>query len=623
MTRVSRLMHLVLILTVAWVAALCPAQDILPPPADPQQAETDERSRDRAPPVSDRFGSPRATMQTFLDAMNRAEAARPVEREFPLRAAANCLDLPLLAASAGPSRAAMLKVVIDKIGYVWMSDLPDAGDVRTHGLQTFTYFPNLEVQRHQEVVGEIGDDLAIVLRRQPNGEWKFSRQTVDDITGLYVRTRDLTGGYRITSTLRTREMAFRSYIPAQLQAGRVLTVEYWQIIGLVVILFLGLVVDYLVRFVLATTWRRIAGREDTDREILKKTVRPFGLLVAALLWYWVAPMLYLPATAMQIVLIAARVFASFAAVFAAFRLADLLTAYFMRHAVNTDTKLDDLLVPLARRAIKIAVVILAIIYVAESFDVEIVPLLTGLGIGGLAFAFAAKDTIENFFGSIAVIADRPFVAGDWVEIGDVEGTVEELGLRSTRIRTFYNSLVTVPNATLVRATVDNYGRRRFRRYKTMLNLTYDTPPEKLEAFCEAVRELIRHHPYTRKDYYHVWLNSFGAHSLDVLVYMFHECPDWSTELRERHRFMLDVIRVADQLDVEFAFPTQTLHLFQEEHGGAHTPQPAPTKNAETADRLVGRDAARSIMQQQHWRTKRPPPVRFDGKPDFGSVDADG
>jgi len=617
-------MRWIWLLCVAIAAAHAPAQDVIPAPAPAgEPAQADARADRAPPPVSNLYGSPRATMKTFLDAMNRAEQARPEEREFPLRAAASCLDLPLLAVSAGPSRAAMLKVVIDKIGYVWMTDLPDSEDVRANTLQSYTYFPNPDNARHQEVVEQIGDDLAIVLRRQPNGEWKFSRQTVDDITGLYVRTRDLGGGYRLNTTLRTREMAFRSYIPGPLQAGRVLTVEYWQIIGLVAILFVGLVVDYLVRFVLAAVWRRYAGREDTDREMLKKAVRPFGLLVAALLWYWAAPLLYLPPTAMQIVLIAARVFASFAAVFAAFRLADLLTVYFMRHAAKTDTRLDDLLIPLARRAIKIAVVILAIIYVAESFDVEIVPLLTGLGIGGLAFAFAAKDTIENFFGSIAVIADRPFVVGDWVVIDDVEGTVEELGLRSTRIRTFYNSLVTVPNSTLVRAKVDNYGRRRFRRYKTHVNLTYGTPPDKIEAFCEGVRELIRHHPYTRKDYYHVWLNSFGAHSLDVLIYMFHECPDWSTELRERHRFILDVMRVADRLDIEFAFPTQTLHVFQEEHGAEHTPRPAPGKDDELTERTAGRDAARAIMQAQHWRSKRPPPVRFDGKPDFGSADDDG
>ncbi|MFI4883390.1 MAG: mechanosensitive ion channel family protein, partial [Phycisphaerales bacterium JB064] len=205
-----------------------------------------------------------------------------------------------------------------------------------------------------------------------------------------------------------------------------------------------------------------------------------------------------------------------------------------------------------------------LVYVAHAMDYEVLPLLTGLGIGGLAVAFAAKDTIENFFGSIAVIADRPFEVGDWVKVDDVEGTVEELGLRSTRIRTFYDSLVTVPNATLVRAVVDNFGRRRYRRFSTHLALPYGTPPEKIEAFCEGVREIIEKHPKTRKDVYHIYLNRFGDSSLDVLVYIFHECPDWATELAERQRFMLDVLRLAEDVGVEFAFPTRTLHVLPDE-----------------------------------------------------------
>ena len=282
------------------------------------------------------------------------------------------------------------------------------------------------------------------------------------------------------------------------------------------------------------------------------------------------------------------------------------------------------LVPLVRKSVKIFITAIGIIFIADSLEIEILPLLTGLGIGSLAFAFAAKDTIENFFGSVSVIADRPFEVGDWVKIGDVEGTVEELGFRSTRVRTFYNSLVTVPNATLVRATVDNFGRRKYRRWKTHLNITYDTPPDRIETFCEGIRELIRLHPYTRKDYFQVWFHEFGAHSLDILVYVFHEAPDWQTELRERQRLMLDIMRLAERLGVEFAFPTQTLHLYQEEKQEKPPEAEAVSSHGDPTGQWqrAGKLAAREMTRDFTWRREKPGPYRITFTDPSGEGDDD-
>ena len=143
-----------------------------------------------------------------------------------------------------------------------------------------------------------------------------------------------------------------------------------------------------------------------------------------------------------------------------------------------------------------------------------------MGLGGLAFALAAKDTVANLFGSATIFASRPFQIGDWVYIDGTEGTVESVGFRSTRVRTFYNSLISVPNAKVVDSVVDNYGARQYRRVKAMLGLTYDTPPDKLEAFVVGVRELIANHPKTRKDLFEVHFYEFGPSSLNVLVYFF-------------------------------------------------------------------------------------------------------
>jgi len=308
--------------------------------------------------------------------------------------------------------------------------------------------------------------------------------------------------------------------------------------------------------------------------------------------------------------VAVKLLVSLSAVWSAFRLVDVIYALLMRKALATSNRFDDLLVPMVTKSLKVFVVVMGVIFSADNLNIDVTSLLAGLGIGGLAFALAAKDLLGNFFGSLTVLLDRPFQIGDWVVIGDVEGSVEEVGFRSTRVRTFYNSLITLPNAILTNTKIDNMGARRFRRMKTMLGLTYDTPPEKIDAFCEGVRALIRLHPYMRKDYYQVYFNQYSAASLDILVYVFCETPDWNMELRERHRFLLDILRLAKQLDVEFAYPTQTLYLKQDEGGpDAISGQFSPMMSQEDA-MAMGQKEAQSIVEATTGLDSKPGPVKF-------------
>ena len=160
------------------------------------------------------------------------------------------------------------------------------------------------------------------------------------------------------------------------------------------------------------------------------------------------------------------------------------------------------------------------------------------------------------------------------------------------------------------------GKREFRRFTTKLGVQYDTTPEQLDAFCEAIREVIRRHPYTRKDYFQVHVNDLSASSIDILLYVFFECDDWPTELRERHRLLTDIMRVAQRLQVQFAFPTQTLHLFQEENSVDY----AALRFDSPHDK--GQNAASLVTG--HLTKEDFPPVEFviDGKR-LGAAEADG
>ncbi|MGI9541651.1 MAG: mechanosensitive ion channel family protein, partial [Cyclobacteriaceae bacterium] len=135
-----------------------------------------------------------------------------------------------------------------------------------------------------------------------------------------------------------------------------------------------------------------------------------------------------------------------------------------------------------------------------------------------------------------------------------------VGFRSTRIRTFSNSLVTVPNGRLSDLTIDNHGLRVFRRFRTHFGITYDTPPEVIDTFVQGLKKIVQQHSQTRKDYYEIHLHQMGETSLNVLFYIFFEVPDWSQELTARHEILLEVIRWAEEIGIRFAFPTQTLHM---------------------------------------------------------------
>ncbi len=221
---------------------------------------------------------------------------------------------------------------------------------------------------------------------------------------------------------------------------------------------------------------------------------------------------------------------------------------------------DDSLVPLLRTSMRLFVMIVGILFVLQNLDVNVSSLVAGLGLGGLAIALAAQDTVRNLLGGLTIFADKPFEVGDWVVAEGIEGTVETVGFRSTRVRTFYNSLVSVPNGKLMDAGIDNMGQRRWRRYKTTLGVGYHTTPDQMQAFVEGIRAIIQANPGMRQDYYIVEFHGFGATSLDVLVYCFIDARDWTEELRTRHVLNLDIMRLAESLQVDFAFPTQTVHI---------------------------------------------------------------
>ena len=342
-----------------------------------------------------------------------------------------------------------------------------------------------------------------------------------------------------------------------------LGLQLWQYLGVLLLLVFGWLVFQLFTLIfkkiLANVVHRL-GYQDQFDAFIRPIAKPFSLIVAILLILAVLPLLQLPVNVSRYFFVGLKIVIPVLGVIIFYVLADMLSLYLAKMASLTESTMDDQLIPIVRRSLKLFVILVGALFLLHNLDINITALLAGLSIGGLAVALAAQDTLKNLFGSVMIFLDRPFQIGDWISGDGFDGTVEEVGFRSTRIRTFSNSLVSIPNGRLSDLTIDNHGLRTFRRFKTYLALTYDTAPASIEAFVSGVHKLIEQHPHTRKDFFEVRLNQLGDFSLNVLLYVFFEVPDWSAELKARHEVLLQILELADSLQVRFAFPTQTLHM---------------------------------------------------------------
>jgi MscS family membrane protein len=225
----------------------------------------------------------------------------------------------------------------------------------------------------------------------------------------------------------------------------------------------------------------------------------------------------------------------------------------------TPRSLDSQLIRLGTRLIGLVAATGILIRCGDELGFPAYSVLAGLGVGGLAVALAAQSTIANLIGSMLIALEKPFRVGHLVRISGSEGTVEDVGFRSTRIRTADNTLVSIPSSTVVNTTVENLSSRTKRRQRFLMQVTYDTPREKLEEVIAGIRQLIVDHSSAEERTCEVHFNNFGESSLDILVIFHLQVASYAEELREREAVLLGIMNLLQDVGVELAFPTRTLH----------------------------------------------------------------
>jgi MscS family membrane protein len=355
----------------------------------------------------------------------------------------------------------------------------------------------------------------------------------------------------------------------------IIGIAVWQFITAFIAVLLGLILKKVSDFVLEN--KVIPLTEKTpfalDTLVAKAASKPLGyvFVIAGLaVAFAVLPLPETPDVSKFVfgtlkVLLAADV------VWFLFRAVDVGVYYVGKLAERTDSRLDDQLIPLLRKALKVTIGLIAFVSIVEFLGGNVASLLAGLGIGGLAVALALQDTLANFFGSILIFLDRPFTVGDWVKLSDVEGTVEEIGFRSTRIRTWPATLVSIPNKTVANSTIDNCSKMPKRRVYQTVGVTYETTADQMDQAVRAIREIVKNDSGVDTEFIVISFTDFGDSSLNILVYYFTKDIAFADHVATKERINLAIMHKLDEMGLSIAFPTRTLYL-----------------EGEVAERLAGR-----------------------------------
>jgi MscS family membrane protein len=217
-------------------------------------------------------------------------------------------------------------------------------------------------------------------------------------------------------------------------------------------------------------------------------------------------------------------------------------------------------IPLIKRTLLAFFTVFSVLVVFESLGFEVKTFLAGLGIGGLAFALAAQDTIANMFGSFVVVMDQPFYVGEYIRIKDHEGTVEEIGLRSTRLRTAQRTQIVIPNKTVAAEVITNYTRMPQRRVDATLCVTYDSPLDRIKLVLEDIRALLRADPGVHQGQIVVSLADFSASALQVQILYFTADPDWESHMAVRERVNFGMLRACAARGVALEYPDPVIRM---------------------------------------------------------------
>jgi MscS family membrane protein len=510
--------------------------------------------------------SPRATLRTFLEDAREAwtiflNSDEPRRERYEhagrrIRRAALCLDLsevpPGTLDQVSVDTAVLLLDVLERIPLPPWTQIPDAEAVEEGGLTRWTI-------PHTSIV------LQRIEEGPRAGEFLFTPRTVERALEFYERTRHLEprssavvrDGYAIMRT-QPGWMIPLDWVQAlpdwakAVHLGRAL----WQWLAFALMLLLAAALVFLVY-----RWSRRRPREESVRSYLRRMTVPVAVILLGFLLREIG----LQQIGMGgVSAIAANLAMRGIMILSAAWLVMLVGGAIAQMIVSSPRirpgSVDAHLVRLAARIVSLVVAVLIVVEGARMLGLPVMGLIAGLGVGGLAVALAAQSTIENFIGSLTIFADRPVRVGDFCRFGEELGTVEQIGLRSTRIRTLGRSVMTIPNAEFSRLKLDNFSLRDANLFRAKVSIRYETTPQQLRDVLARVRQLLLDHARVLEEPARVRLAEFGPHSFQLEVFAYVDSSDWNEFLGIREDLLLRIVDAVEAAGTRLAVPVQTTYL---------------------------------------------------------------
>jgi MscS family membrane protein len=518
-----------------------------------------------------RDDTPRGAVLGYLEAGRAADWRR----------AAAYLDLrgvfPERRATMGPRLAQHLKAVLDRELWVDVDALSDAPEgERDDGLPP-------SVDRVGTIKAKDGPvDVLVARVEAPAGPvWRIAKSTVAEIPALYDQF-----GYG----------PLADYLPAVFFEIRFLEIQLWQWIGLAAVLVLAVLLASLATAVATRLLAGVARRSRTtlDDELLPLLGGPLRLVLGTLVVLAAAGALALAQPVYQLIVRVAQAVELVALTWLLLRAVDVLAGQTETSFLRRNDRAAVSVIPLGRRTVKVALGALAVVAVLQNLGFNVTGLLAGLGVAGIAVALAAQKTLENFFGGITLIADRPVQVGDFCRFGDRVGTIEDIGLRTTRVRTLDRTVVSIPNSQFASLQLENFARRDRIWLSTTLGLRYETTPDQLRHVLVELKRLLLAHPKVTPDPARIRFAGFGAYSLDLEIFAYVDTADINEFLAIREDVFLRIMDVVQASGTGFAFPSQTLYT-------------APDAGLDEARRRAAEDEVRQWRAERRLHLPDPPP----------------
>jgi MscS family membrane protein len=516
-------------------------------------------------PARLRLATPRDAAQTFVALCAGGKLAD----------AAHLLDLSALPAAEqaprGERLARRLGLVLGRIhpgSYARMSN--DALGA-----------PERDVPHDEEVVAQAALEetrLQLRLARYPllgrAPAWLWSAATVADIDALYSRYGYGWAGDHLPPAFTSLELA---------------GIQLWQwlglAIGIVLALVLGWLASLLVRRLLARI-SRLTGRRRDDT-LVKRLGAPIALALATLFFVLELPLLVLAPEKHDRITTGCKLAALLALGWSLVRIVDVIGENAFGYYKERKDEMGMAMVPVARKILKPIIVVIVFIVALQNVGMNVGGLLAGLGIAGLAISLAGKNTIENLFGSLIIAFDRPFRVGDVIKVGDFTGTVEDLGLRSTRIRTIERTVVTIPNAQLADSKVENLARRDRLRFYAKLELRHETSADQLQLVVDEVKRYLLAHQRVWQEGFSVRLIGFGDSGVELEIHCYVTTADWGEFTGIREAMLLDLTAILERAGSERAYTSRTIYRAQD--------TPLDAERARQASAVVAERRARGEL----------------------------